>query len=116
MGKNPCLECGACCAIYRASFYWAEADDETPGGVPVELTEDVSQFFRAMKGTNAKKPHCVALEGIVGENVRCSIYEKRPSPCREVKPSYIGGPQNEKCDFARFAYNLERLKPKAPSD
>ena len=32
---HPCLSCGACCAHFRASFYWAEADDQTPGGVPV---------------------------------------------------------------------------------
>lgn len=27
---NPCLSCRACCAFFRVSFYWAEADD---GGV-----------------------------------------------------------------------------------
>ncbi|HBP8873638.1 TPA: YkgJ family cysteine cluster protein, partial [Escherichia coli] len=24
---NPCMRCGACCAFFRVSFYWAEADD-----------------------------------------------------------------------------------------
>ena len=28
---NPCLSCGACCAFYRASFYWSEAAGVTPG-------------------------------------------------------------------------------------
>ncbi|EEX7666747.1 YkgJ family cysteine cluster protein, partial [Escherichia coli] len=23
---NPCMTCGACCAFFRVSFYWAEAD------------------------------------------------------------------------------------------
>ncbi|OZZ73507.1 zinc/iron-chelating domain-containing protein, partial [Klebsiella pneumoniae] len=22
---NPCMTCGACCAYFRVSFYWAEA-------------------------------------------------------------------------------------------
>ncbi|EMK5322830.1 YkgJ family cysteine cluster protein, partial [Escherichia coli] len=22
---NPCMTCGACCAFFRVSFYWAEA-------------------------------------------------------------------------------------------
>ncbi|MBB8903342.1 YkgJ family cysteine cluster protein, partial [Escherichia coli] len=22
---NPCITCGACCAFFRVSFYWAEA-------------------------------------------------------------------------------------------
>jgi len=21
---NPCIDCGACCALFRASFYWAD--------------------------------------------------------------------------------------------
>ena len=35
---NPCVSCGACCVAFRASFYWAEGDDTTEGGVPVHLT------------------------------------------------------------------------------
>ncbi|MLR39642.1 YkgJ family cysteine cluster protein, partial [Salmonella enterica subsp. enterica] len=23
---NPCMTCGACCAYFRVSFYWAEGD------------------------------------------------------------------------------------------
>ena len=23
---NPCITCGACCAYFRASFYWTEAE------------------------------------------------------------------------------------------
>jgi Fe-S-cluster containining protein len=40
---HPCLTCGACCAYFRASFYWAEADDETPGWVPVEMTRKLNE-------------------------------------------------------------------------
>ncbi|EER5964904.1 YkgJ family cysteine cluster protein, partial [Escherichia coli] len=38
---NPCMTCGACCAFFRVSFYWAEADD-AGGKVPVSLTEQIS--------------------------------------------------------------------------
>jgi uncharacterized protein len=110
MTENPCRECGACCAIFRCSFYWAEADDVTPGGVPIEMTEHIGNLFRAMKGTCRPKPHCIALQGTVGQCVSCSIYDKRPSPCREIQPSYVDGNIDIKCDFARFAYNLEPLK------
>ncbi|HWU69743.1 MAG TPA: YkgJ family cysteine cluster protein, partial [Pseudoxanthomonas sp.] len=36
---HPCLSCGACCAIFRVSLHWSEADPEQGGRVPIELTE-----------------------------------------------------------------------------
>ncbi|ENJ4382725.1 YkgJ family cysteine cluster protein, partial [Salmonella enterica] len=38
---NPCMTCGACCAYFRVSFYWAEGDDAS-GRVPASLTEPVT--------------------------------------------------------------------------
>ena len=35
---NPCLDCGACCASFRVSFYWSEAEAR---GLPAEMTEQV---------------------------------------------------------------------------
>ena len=40
---NPCMTCGACCAYFRVSFYWAEADD-AGGPVPSALTEPLTPF------------------------------------------------------------------------
>jgi len=106
---NPCIHCGACCAYYRASFYWAEADD-TPGGtVPVELTEKINDFRRVMKGTNQKAPRCIALLGEIGQSVGCSIYEVRASVCRDFDVSWLNGVRNERCDRARAAWGLEPL-------
>jgi Fe-S-cluster containining protein len=116
MPKNPCLSCGACCAFYRASFYWAECDDTTPGGVPVAMTEDFPGFRRAMGGTSQPKPRCVALEGEITREVYCSIYERRPSVCRDVPPSYQFGAPEEKCDKARIAYGLAPLTPESWHD
>lgn len=84
---NPCMTCGACCAYFRVSFYWAEGDDAS-GRVPASLTEPVTPFLRCMAGTNQKQPHCKALIGTPGENVSCAIYENRPSTCREFSISY----------------------------
>ncbi|MCI0438002.1 MAG: YkgJ family cysteine cluster protein [Chloroflexi bacterium] len=114
---NPCLSCGACCAYYRASFYWAEAEKTLGGAVPPELTEKLDAFRRVMKGTNQKNPRCVALEGIIGERVRCAIYELRSTVCREFEVSWENGKRNERCDKARIAWGLSPLEPPAlPGD
>ena len=109
MTPNPCLTCGACCAFFRASFYWAEADDATEGGVPVELTDDFPPHFRVMKGTNSKTPRCVALVGSIGESVFCAIHPRRATVCRDFPPSFENGIPHDRCDKARAAYNLPPL-------
>jgi hypothetical protein len=105
------LRCGACCAFFHTSFYYGECDDETPGGVPVELTEDASVFRRAMKGTSGTSPHCIAIEGVIGQSVRCSIYERRAQVCRDFVPSFENGEYNERCDKARALHGLAPLTP-----
>lgn len=110
---NPCLSCGACCAFFRCSFYWREGDDATPGGGPVVLTEDISQHRRAMRGTNQRQPHCVALAGVVGVSAGCSIYDRRPTTCRIFVPSWFNGEPNVDCDRARAAHGLPPLTPDA---
>jgi len=105
---NPCVSCGACCAAFRVSFYWAEADDGG-GSVPAELTEPLTPFLRAMCGTNCKSPRCSALQGEVGVSVGCAIYTQRPSTCREFFMSGENGERNEACDRARVRYGLPPL-------
>ncbi len=107
--SNPCISCGACCAYYRASFYWAEADETLGGTVPIELTEKLNDFRRVMKGTSRKSPRCIALLGEIGKSVRCSIYEQRASVCRDFDLSWLNGVHNERCDQARIAWGLEPL-------
>ncbi len=106
---NPCITCGACCAYYRASFYWAEADANSGGTVPVELTEKLNDFRRVMRGTNQEAPRCVALLGEIGVSVGCSVYELRSSVCRDFDMSWVNGIHNERCDQARIAWGLEPL-------
>ena len=104
---SPCLDCGACCAAFRVSFYWAEANDAPGGQVPVSDTERLNAHLRCMKGTNTKSPHCAMLEGGVPGG-RCRIYEQRPSPCRELVPYLPDGTPHPQCQRARV---IHRLKP-----
>lgn len=108
---HPCLRCGACCAHFRASFYWAEADDATPGGVPVELTRKLTPHLRVMLGTEGPAPRCIALEGQIGVATRCAIHPRRSSVCREFPPSYEDGSPNPRCDAARARHGLPPLTP-----
>ena len=94
---NHCLDCGACCAFFRVSFYWAEAEAR---GIPADLTEPINPRFSCMAGTNQAAPHCAALVGEVGARVSCRIYASRPSPCREVTPG------DARCLTARARHGL----------
>lgn len=108
---HPCLRCGACCAHYRASFYWAEADDVSPNGVPVELTTKLTPHLRVMLGTDQPSPRCIALEGVIGQQVACTIHPRRSSVCREYPPSFEDGTANPRCDQARAVHGLPPLGP-----
>ena len=114
MSDNPCITCGACCAYFRASFYWAETDLHSGGTVPAQMTEKLTPFRSVMKGTNQPNPRCIALEGEIGSCVSCSIYEQRASVCRDFEFSWQNGAPHDRCDKARAAWGLPPLP--APDD
>lgn len=64
-----------------------------------------------MRGTDAAKPRCIALQGTLGEAAHCGIYERRPSVCREVQPSWEFGAISLQCDKARLAHGMRLLTP-----
>ena len=99
-----CQRCGACCASYRVSFYWAEADDAPGGTVPVALTRPLSPHTRCMQGTEALPVRCVALQGEVGHAVGCAIYAQRSSTCKGLQPG------DEQCLRARRWHGLEEAR------
>lgn len=111
---NPCITCGACCAFYRASFYWTEASPAAGGSVPPELTEQLTPFMAVMKGTNSSKPRCICLHGNIGEQVHCNIYPQRSSVCRDFNYSGQHGLPDERCEKARAAWGLPPLCPPSP--
>lgn len=108
---NPCLDCGACCAFFRVSFYWAEAGPFLGGTVPAELTTKLNPHLSAMRGTESRPARCVALQGTIGQSVACSIYGQRPSPCRDLMPAWMAGEPSPQCDKARAAHGLPPLEP-----
>lgn len=108
---HPCLRCGACCAQYRVAFHWSEAEPALGGVVPIELTEKLDPHRLVMQGTQAAKPHCVALRGELGKSAHCGIYERRPSVCRDVEPSWEFGRASLQCDKARLAHGMAPLTP-----
>jgi Fe-S-cluster containining protein len=77
--------------------------------IPADMICRVAPLLCAMKGTDQPHPRCIALQGEVGVSVRCAIYERRPSVCREVTPS--GPNANTWCDRARVLWGLPPLMP-----
>lgn len=108
MKTHPCMKCGACCSFFRVMFHWSETLPDSYN-VPDELITEASQHLNAMKGTSKKDPHCIALEGKVGELVSCKIYDRRPSCCRNFQASYENGIKNHRCDQARAGKGLAAL-------
>lgn len=94
---SPCTQCGACCAAYRVSFYWAEADVL---GLGEQHYERLSPLLACLRGTAAEPVRCATLDGEIGKAVRCGIYAQRPSPCREVQ---VG---DDRCRRARARHGL----------
>lgn len=113
--SNPCLACGACCAHFRVSFYWGEC--RSAGGcVPDEQVVRIAPNMVAMPGTESRPARCHALLGEVGGGARCTLYEQRPSTCREFTASWINGEHNPACDAARAAHGLPPLTPPQAPD
>jgi uncharacterized protein len=109
--SHPCSRCGACCASFRVAFHWSEAESGLGGEVPAAFTEKLDPHRLVMRGTQATKPRCMALQGVVGQDARCSVYAQRPSVCRELQPAWESGVPSPQCDKARAAYGLPPLRP-----
>jgi uncharacterized protein len=100
---TDCLTCGACCAAFRVDFHPAELAGGAyawGAGVPPEMILPVTPAIVRMVGTDAAAPRCVALAGDIGREVACTIYDARPSPCREFEAGH------EACARARRRHGL----------
>lgn len=93
--EDACLSCGACYAFFRVSFYWAEGIH-----MPEHHTEPVTPVYSCMVGTNQADPRCIVLEGTIGQQVSCGMYEQRSSSCKEVQIA------DDQCNKARHAHNM----------
>ncbi len=104
---HPCESCGACCAFFLVSFPSGETDDCEGGVVPFGMSGCSSETRRFMNGTEKRSPRCMALQGVVGKRVACSIYEKRPTTCRAFNRSWENDTGNTLCDRARSVFGLQ---------
>lgn len=68
--------------------------------MPAHLTEKITPSMVAMQGTSQAQPRCVALEGEVGGDNFCRIYELRSSTCREFEVGSVA------CLKARFKHGI----------
>jgi hypothetical protein len=110
---HPCLRCGACCATFRVAFHWleiGEASAEDAPAVPAALVQKLDPHRVAMRGTDQPDPRCEQLQGEIGSHAWCGIYRVRPSPCRELQPSFYDGlTPSPQCDRARARFGLPPL-------
>lgn len=106
---NACLSCGACCAAFRVTFHRSELDCEPGGRVPERLADEETASLVRLRGTDYARPRCIALVGKIGQEVRCGIYEHRPSPCREFAMRAGIGVFEEACNRARAQHGLPPL-------
>ena len=103
---SVCQSCGACCVSFRVDFRPVDvAGGAFAGGqgVPLAMTVPAPANIVRMCGTDAAEPRCVALVGDIGQSVNCSIYDGRPSPCREFDTEHAA------CNRARQRCGLAPL-------
>lgn len=86
-----CTRCGACCfnpPENVAEGYVDYVEVERRDAL-LRRSELLKRYAREREGrwhlVLLEGRRCKALEGRLGERVRCSIYHVRPSPCRRVQ-------------------------------
>ena len=95
MSDFDCQSCGACCVSpYSGNAYVALNDEDvsrlTSARLPVMLQRqggDLPQFLPRLgtKLSASAMNVCAAFEGDAGSACCCSIYEGRPSVCRQFE-------------------------------
>ena len=102
---DPCSNCGVCCSHFRISFHWLETASDS-FNVPTEMTSKINDHLVCMKGTEAGGKPCIALN----QEGRCSIYNNRPSACRDYKVWDEQGEPNQACQKLREKNGIPLLK------
>ncbi len=95
--SSDCQACGACCAFSAAWPRFTLEDDAQLDAIPPRL---VAGDESGMRCTGER---CDALAGKVGTATLCTIYDLRPTVCRDCVP---GG---EDCRMARARHGLPAL-------
>ena len=102
--QAKCTSCGACCSYFAREpakiqadgpaaddpslSYWHDSTHENkwPDGdsETVDLSTQVMKTHRL-----GEWPACIALQGEIGREVGCAIYETRPDHCRRFEPGSL---------------------------
>lgn len=107
--SGPCQSCGACCITFRITLPRIELDSVPGGRVPVALTEPYTATTACMREHPDMPGRCIALEGVVGVRVSCTIYAHRPAACSEFAPLSALGIGDDACNEARRRQGLPPL-------
>ena len=78
--SNPCLACGACCAYFRASFHWSEAEPAAGGLTPPHLTTKLTAHHAVMRGTEQQPPRCIGFTARSARTFAASFTPCGPRP------------------------------------
>ena len=106
MDDYDCVRCGACCVSdYDAVDYVHLLPKDLERLTPVERKYYVHTEMALITLQHSMKTRydsrgnccCKALEGTVGAEVSCGIYDRRPEVCQKFDPG------TDVCDFARQA-------------
>lgn len=103
-----CQDCGACCAAFVVDVF---ADDYDRMPYPrrnLLVVQDASGYYemRMTKRLPSGGGRCAALAGKPGERCSCTIYDVRPTVCRDYEPELTN------CNRARARIGLPALEVK----
>lgn len=94
--KYDCMRCGACCSHYNNIPILPNEVKEIDKRLLIYIMPSPLQSDGlSMKFVEGTK-RCVGLEGIVGQSVKCSVYDIRPPVCRRFEPG------SDLCKKVRF--------------
>lgn len=99
-----CVRCGACCiSDYESVDYVHMLEEDVE-----QLSEEEQERYVYTEETFGSPQHsmktcydkigncrCKALKGVIGQDVSCAIYDRRPNVCRNFQPG------TDVCDYAR---------------
>jgi len=112
-GKLDCRRCGACCiSNWDDGHYVGMSAREVKRlttwkqkhWIHYESDDVERKLFPALRTkTHRRQFHivCIAFRGSVGGRCSCSIYDKRPRPCRRFRPGSF------ECKEARIEAGIE---------
>lgn len=98
-----CMTCGACCASFVCVDVASDSAVSSKDCWEITREDKSGDEYTVDRYIKRKETDfsCTALEGTIGENVSCRVYEDRPRMCRKFEAG------SDRCHAVRRAYGLE---------